>query len=341
MTIPAVLAILWGSIVMAAEWRALPALPDPEGFAGPFAGATNGALLVAGGANFPGKKPWEGGKKAWYDDVFVLEHVKGPWKFAGKLSRPLGYGVSVSHVGVVCVGGSDALRHYADAFRLEWRDARLVTTALPALPRPVANACGALLGDLLLIAGGQESPSASVALRSAYLLDLAATAPAWKEIEALPGNGRMLAVAAAFDGAFWVAGGVELHVGDDGIVARRYLRDAYRYVPGKAWERIADLPGPMAAAPSPAPVDASGFLVLGGDDGAQVKAAPGEHRGFSKRMYRYDRAVDTWTLAGEITAARVTAPCVAWNGSWVVPSGEARPGVRSPEVWALTVDNRE
>ena len=32
-----------------------------------------GAILVAGGANFPDKKPWEGGKKVWYDTVFVLE----------------------------------------------------------------------------------------------------------------------------------------------------------------------------------------------------------------------------------------------------------------------------
>src|SRR4051794_14537917 len=58
---------------LAGEWKQLPSLPDAEGFAGSFAGVSNGALLVAGGTNFPGKKPWEGGAKVWYDTVYVLE----------------------------------------------------------------------------------------------------------------------------------------------------------------------------------------------------------------------------------------------------------------------------
>lgn len=86
-------------------WTALPSLPDQEGFAGPFAGTHNGALLVAGGAKFPDKMPWQGGRKAWYNRVFVLESPEDHWKEAGALPRPLGYGVSVStNKGVVCMG---------------------------------------------------------------------------------------------------------------------------------------------------------------------------------------------------------------------------------------------
>ena len=60
-----------------------------------------------------------------------------------RLARPLGYGVSATHRGtVVCVGGSDKDRHYADAFRLDWKARKLHTSPLPALPRPVANGCG-------------------------------------------------------------------------------------------------------------------------------------------------------------------------------------------------------
>src|SRR4051794_34706734 len=106
-----------GTEVRAGEWRRLPSLPDKEGFAGMFAGVSGGALVVAGGANFPGKKPWEGGKKVWYDTVYVLEQPGGEWKVGGRLPRPLGYGVSVTHGGaVICVGGSDAERHYAEVF---------------------------------------------------------------------------------------------------------------------------------------------------------------------------------------------------------------------------------
>lgn len=330
-------SIVTASPALPAEWTKLPPLPDKEGFAGPFSGVSNGALLVAGGANFPDKKPWEGGKKVWYDHVFVLEKPRGKWKFAGKLPRPLAYGVSVTHGNsVVCVGGSDAERHYADSFRLEWNGGRLVRTDLPALPKPLANICGALVGNTLYIAGGQERPDSSSTSKAVYRMDLTATKPKWVEVEPCPGGGRMLAVAAGFDGAFWLVGGVTLVAGKGGTPERKYLKDAYRYEPGKGWKRIADLPYPVAAAPSPAPTGDMGFFILGGDDGSQVGVAPRKHRGFTKAILRYSLKTEKWVEAGEIIAPRVTVPCVMWEKSWIVPSGEIRPGVRSPEVMRFT-----
>ncbi len=319
------------------DWKPLPPLPDKEGFAGPFAGVSHGALLVAGGANFPEKKPWEGGRKVWYDTIFALDRPDGQWSVAGKLPRPLGYGVSVTHRDrVVCVGGSDAQRHHADAFRLEYTAGKVVSTPLPALPRPVANACGALAGDWLYVAGGQEKPDATETLKTMYRIDLAAEQPAWQEVEAWPGGGRMLAVAASYDGAFWLAGGTDLVAGKDGKAERRYLKDAYRYDPDRGWKRVADLPRPAVAAPSPAPADGSGFFLLGGDDGANVGFTPPErHPGFERTILRFDRKTAAWTGAGSLPAPRVTVPLVEWNNLWVVPSGEVRPGVRSPEVWSF------
>ncbi len=323
-----------GTGALRAEWKRLPSLPDKEGFAAPFAGVSGGALLVAGGANFPDKKPWDGGKKVWHDGVFVLEKPDGEWKTAGKLPRPLAYGVSVTHRdGVVCAGGSDAERHYADCFRLDWKAGKLVTTKLPTLPKPVANACGALVGDTLYVAGGQEKPDAKDALSNVYALDLSATEPKWREEEAIPGAGRILAVAASFEGKFWIAGGAELVANKDGKVERRYLKDAYFHEPTKGWGRCLPLPHAVVGAPSPAPSDDRGFYVLGGDDGSQLAAAPDRHRGFGKTVLRFDRKTRDWVEAGELAAPRVTVPVVVWGGAWVVPSGEVRPGVRSPEVW--------
>lgn len=324
------------SVLRAGEWKQLPSLPDPEGFAGCYAGVSHGALLVAGGANFPGKKPWEGGEKIWYGKVFVLESPDGEWKPAGTLPRPLGYGVSVTHQdSVVCVGGSDALRHYADAFRLEWKQGRLVTTPLPSLPRPLANGCGALVGDTLFVFSGQETPVSVEAVNAGWTLDLAADDPRWKPMEPCPGGGRILPAAAGVDGAFWIAGGAGLLAGADGKAERRYLRDAYRYDLGKGWTRIADLPQSSVAAPSPAPVDAAGFYLLGGDDGSQLGTLPDAHRGFSRKILQYRAKEANWVSAGEIPAPRVTVPCVGWNSAWIVLSGEMRPGVRSPEVWSF------
>lgn len=320
----------------------LPPLPDKEGFAGPFAGVSNGALLVGGGANFPEKKPWDGGKKVWYDTVFVLEKPSGSWTVAGKLPRPLGYGVSVTHgTGVVCVGGGDAERHYSTAFRLDWKVGKLITTDLPPLPKPLANGCGALVGDTLYVAGGQAKLEDPVLSKVTYRIDLAAAEPKWVETEACPGGGRMLAVAAGFDGAFWLVGGVDLVAGASGKAERKYLKDAYRYDPGKGWKRIADLPRPVAAAPSPAATDATGYFVLGGDDGTQVGVAPDKHRGFTKTVLHYHPKDDKWVEAGEVAAPRVTVPCVPWGTTWVVPGGEVRPGIRSPYPTTFTPSKKE
>lgn len=335
-------SIVASGTALADEGMRLPPLPDKQGFAGPFAGVSAGALVVAGGANFPDKGPWDGGTKVWYDTVFVLEKTDRKWKVAGRLPRPLGYGVSVTHKsGVVCVGGSDAERHYANAFRLEWREGELITTELPALPKPLANACGALVGQALYVAGGQEKPDDTDTAKAVYRLDLSAARPKWEEVEPYPGVGRMLAVAAAFDGAFWLVSGVDLVAGGDGKAERKYLKDAYRYDSGKGWKRIADLPRPVVAAPTPAPTDRSGFFILGGDDGAQVGVAPDAHRGFSKTVLHYDSRADQWVEAGEVATSRVTVPCVAWRTTWVVPSGEVRPGVRSPEVSIFTTAKEE
>ena len=75
------------SVLETLRWTKLPPLPDRHGFAGAFAGVSNGALLVAGGANFPDKAVWEGGKKFWSDKIFVLEKPDGEWRSGGKIQR--------------------------------------------------------------------------------------------------------------------------------------------------------------------------------------------------------------------------------------------------------------
>jgi N-acetylneuraminic acid mutarotase len=168
-------------------WKALPSIPDREGFAGPFAGVSGGTLIVAGGANFPDKRPWESGKKIWYDSVFVLEKTDGAWKTGLKLPRPLAYGVSATAPGgVVCAGGGDAERHYAYVFLLKYASGKLTRGPLPSLPLPCANASGAILGDTLYLAGGSETPGSTRALKTFWALDLSRRGAQWKELERSP-----------------------------------------------------------------------------------------------------------------------------------------------------------
>ena len=100
--------------------------------------------------------PWEGGGKVWYAGVHVLEPGAEAWLQAGDLGAPLAYGAAVTtEHGVICMGGSDGTRHYAEVFRLEWQGGSVQRTPLPGLPQPCAYASAALLDETIYVAGGQ------------------------------------------------------------------------------------------------------------------------------------------------------------------------------------------
>src|SRR4051812_19609611 len=99
---------LRSSAAAAIEWSSLAPLPDAIGFGGMYAGASGGALIAAGGANFPSGPGAAGGKKIWYDNIFVLSRPEGPWRTVGRLPQPLGYGICANwRDAVACVGGGN------------------------------------------------------------------------------------------------------------------------------------------------------------------------------------------------------------------------------------------
>jgi hypothetical protein len=101
------------------RWEKLPPLPNRGGLGSPYAGVSNGKLLVAGGANFPKAPLWEGGKKLWYDTVYALSEPQGDWKEVGKLMRPMGAGVSATApAGVICAGGNESRKRTASGARV-------------------------------------------------------------------------------------------------------------------------------------------------------------------------------------------------------------------------------
>jgi N-acetylneuraminic acid mutarotase len=319
------------------RWSQLPPLPDPVGVAGAFAGVSDGKLFVAGGANFPDKMPWQGGQKIWLDTVYALDQTNSHWRVVGKLPRPLAYGVSLTTKhGVLCIGGSDAMRHYADTFLLTETNGKIVIRSLPSLPVPLANAAGALVGQVAYVAGGAETPGEQAALNRVFALDLAASKPEWRELPPCPGEARILAAAGATADAFYLLGGAALRLQGD-QVKRVYLRDAWKYLPAAGkWERLADLPWPSVAAPSPAPIVDSTLLLLGGDDGSLTGFQPPErHPGFPRVAQALDLRSGTWLQWDGLPMARATLPATEWRGLFVLPSGEVRPGVRSPEVWTV------
>ncbi|WP_428305714.1 sodium:solute symporter family transporter [Lacipirellula sp.] len=327
------------------RWEQLAPLPDAVGFAGSVAGLDRGTLLVAGGANFPQGRPWDGATKTWHDRVFVLRPNAKEWEeLADRLPRPLGYAVSATTpYGIAVVGGNHADGVYRDAFLLRVDDDRLTTEQLPPLPLPLVNAAGAMIGATLYIAGGQSAADANKVESCFLSIDLSQPADkrVWVELDTWPGAPRMLATAGVQEGAFYLFGGVELADDAAGTIQRRYLKDGYRYQPQQGWRQVADMPRPVAAAPTPAPaVGTSHLLIVGGDDGenaARVAELKDAHPGFSRASLAYHTVTDRWILADKLPFSLATTPTIRDGASVIIPGGETRPGVRTNEVWRGTL----
>jgi SSS family transporter len=354
------------------EWTELAALPDDQRFGGGFLGVSDGALIFAGGTNFPDALPRQAGTQVWYDSIFVLEKPDGQWKeIDQRLPRPLAYGVSVTQEEtpqgagrVIAIGGHDGTQVYDTVVSLQWRDDQLVIEQLPALPQPCSNACGGLIrdkvfGDHVYVAGGVDRlPGAAVqALKTFWVLSLDDLDAGWQELEPWPGAERTEAVSAVLDGKFYIVSGKRIVAdpAEPSGTTFEVLTDGYRYTPDQPagsgqWERIAELPRGAAAAASPAPaIGQQHFLIVGGDDrhaaeqaerGAAELAA---HPGFVTECLAYHAITDTWTPMGmfpDEQTDRVSAPTVRWEDEWVIAGGESRPGEQSPKFFTVQVKHR-
>ncbi|GAB3254153.1 hypothetical protein GCM10027347_14380 [Larkinella harenae] len=325
------------------EWNELPALPGGKGWAGMYAGTSHGALLALGGANFPERFPWEGGKKKWYDDIYVLADGKSWQKATEKLPEPSGYGVTVSYQHtVILIGGSNEQGHLSRVVGYEWTGQRLKQARYPDLPIPLANLAGTLLGDVILIAGGSSSPTGP-ALKKCFLLDLKNPSQGWMEMEAWPGPERLFPVCSVYDNHFYLFGGETVATNSKGATYRSILLDSYRLQlkseDGKwtsHWEKLATMPRGLSAGGTVLPVlHNDRFLVWGGVDAVTAAyQTPATHPGIIQSLLYYFPQTDRWEYLGQQTRipARVTLPVVFWNNQWVYVSGEIKPGIRTPSV---------
>lgn len=323
------------------SWRQLPPLADTVGLAGAITGNHAGTLLLAGGTNFPGLPPWEGGQRKTFTGIRALAPSAGDWIKCGELPEPRAYAACVSTpAGVIAAGGENAREVLRDCLRLQWVNGRVKISRLPDLPAPRAHAALAVLDDVLYLAGGFDHHASRISQNQFWSLSLVGAENAWRELPAWPGPPRAQAVAAAVGGQFFLTSGQEAHVDNaSGRPAVSFLRDAYAFDPRKEiWRRLADLPWSAVAAPSPAPVDTGekGFFVLGGVDGEKIGRLPREAP-LPDNILRYDLAGDCWQVWPEKWPHPVvTAPAVPWAGGWAFVSGESGAGRRTPRAWHWT-----
>lgn len=140
-----------------------------------------------------------------------------------------------------------------------------------------------------------------------------------------------------------------------------FFRDCYAYTPGAKsahlgkWQRIADLPQGISAAPSTAiPAGASHLLLLGGSEVPFLNSLQDRekfptlnearqgfgHLGFPGIILGYHTITNTWSEHGKFPVGShvpVTAPVVLDGKQFLIPSGEWSPKLRTPIVLSGTI----
>lgn len=330
---------------LALAWSDLPPLPDTEGFGGAFAGVHGGLLLVAGGANFPDGPPWENGEKAWYSTLFALESTGTNWNIDGPTtpsSAGLAYGASVSTAEhVLFFGGSNGERVEDEIHGFRRDDDHIVRSGghTPMLVASTYHSAALARNRVYLAAGHENDDPTSMNHR---FLQYDIDTDEWSDLPPWPGAARIKAVMAAEAGpngnpcVFLFSG--EIPERDaDGEVQRRYLTDAYRFdTIENTWARITDVPHPIAAGTAIG-IGRNTILCFSGSTGEHVSKPPQDQPEFPNIVLAYNTAEDRWYEAGQMPQGVVTTNAVRWGDRIVIPTGEIRPGVRTPRVQSLQV----
>lgn len=322
-------------------------LPGREGWAGMYAGESKGRLFCFGGVNFPDKRPWEGGQKKWYNNIYMLQEGKDWVELEEKLPFPLGYGVSVTYQDkIIIVGGNNEAAYSDKVFEYQWDGRNLNLKYYPDLLVPIAYMAGTLVNNLVIIAGGNNSETGK-AVNKCYILDLEHVHKGWSELPSWPGKERMLPVSASYNGKFYLFGGETVRFNALNQGYRHILSDAFSLTPYKLdgqwtclWNSLSPIPKGISAGASPLPVLENGKIVFwGGVDAiTALHTDPINHPGISNGVLIYTIGEDFWSyfIDNESVAARVTLPVVYWNGQCVYIGGEVKPGFRTNTVYKIT-----
>lgn len=308
--------------------------PNP-GVAGAFCGFIGDKLIVAGGANFPDDMPWRGGRKTWWNTLYVLDtrQKDTSWEInKDLLPVPLAYGVSVELAeGLLCIGGCNAEKCSDQVFLLYEENGQLKRSPdWPSLPVPLANATGALLNEKVYIAGGQESMAYPEAGRHFFVLDLRHREKGWKTLESWPGAPRGYAVSAVqsdgFDPCFYLFSGRNYTAAGDTEI----LTDGYAYNPRLgSWKKLDGRFPVMAGTAIPA--GANHILFIGGV--AELINGSDRHPGFDRTVRLYHTV--THTLIEKETVpypVAVTTTAARKQNIFYLGSGETKPGIRTPHL---------
>lgn len=357
-------------------WKIAGALsPDSSGkpsigVAGATAGYHNGHLIVAGGANFPDKMPWEGGKKKYTSRLEVFQYTQErlqPIAQYFSLPNSLAYAASCSTpLGVFFAGGENDGGIQSKAALLQWdiTQKAIKIQSLPNLPVAVTNASAVCLNQIVYVAGGEMRTEVSNKL---FSLDLLKIESGWKELAPLPhpvSHAVLIAANIHKETSLFLCGGRMKKV--SGI--SELYKEVYQYqIHSASWMQVSTLPTTLSAG-NGLFIPPNQLVLIGGDKGIlfhqtelwltaiqseqnelvrqtiveQKNTLQQTHPGFSREVLSASFPAMEWKVVNTLPfPVPVTTPLVPIAGGFLIPSGEVRPGVRTPQIISLTLTNRK
>lgn len=331
------------------------------GFAGMVSGIQDNFLILAGGANFPGKMPWEGGIKHFSAAVTVFSFQNGHLVNCNsntQLPGPVAYAAScTTPFGLLIAGGENESGILDQVSLLQYDSAgrKINCRLLPPLPLPLTNAMAVYFKGAVFILGGESRAGTS---NSFFRLLLDTPDQHWETLPVLPRPvSHAIVQCISYKGriCFCVAGGRSRKNGEVSTISKSLdLYDPETH----SWLKGQDLPYPLAASAAVL-INGSQLLVIGGDKGVvfreveklileasrekdslawkaiEFKKATlqANHPGFSGEILLYDAQNDHWSSLGNTPFnCPVTTTALHLGDLLLVPSGEIRPGVRSPLI---------
>lgn len=357
--------------VKSIKWEIAGTLPPVNGrslgVAGPVAGIDNGVLIVGGGCNFPEKMPWLGGRKQYYNDLYVFKKSKqgSLWFFKEfKLPFSLAYAANCpTPQGIVVAGGENEKGSSRKVLLLRWDEKKrtIRIKELPDLPYPVTNAAAVTLGSRVYLAGGEMKDGVSDRFLALDLNTIRTTG--WQNLPTLPkpiSHTVMVAQSDGGDDCIYLMGGRKKNPGRPSDI---YASTFQFNVRTEQWMEKRNLPYSLSAATGVA-IGADAVLLLGGDKGVTfrkteelIMAIDNErneewrrqlerekiqlqsaHPGFCKQILLYNTRTDEWDPVGEFPYdPPVTTTAVKWNDEIIIPGGEIRAGVRTPRILCANI----
>ncbi|TDE05094.1 galactose oxidase [Flavobacterium hiemivividum] len=337
------------------------------GFAGAINGVSNDVLIVTGGANFPDKMPWEGGKKSYSKTIHVLEKCKDKFTWIaavkGELAEPIAYcGTTSTDLGVVYVGGENENGLSNKSFLLKWNATKkeVETKSLADFPLAITNIALTNIGNVVYAVGGDQATQSSDIFAS---LDLNEENSQWKTLPKLPmalANSVAVAQKGKNGTNIYVVGGrTKTASGISDLHNTTFVFDLKK----QSWEAAATISDGKSStnfsAGAGVAVGTNSVLIVGGDNGeifhqietylSQIAKAESpelkadliakknnlvtNHPGFYNGILLYNTLTDQWSKIGELPfLPHVTTPAVLWDKKIILSNGEIKPGIRTPNV---------